>query len=89
MVEVVVVVVVVEVVVVEVVVVEVVVVEVVVGWVLVVAGSRLEAKSDPIAGATATSMIDVSGSEQLANTEPTSTTQKRVLTQPAHHMVWT
>ena len=64
-------------------------VEVVGGSELVAAGWRLEVVAGPIMGATAPSPIDGSASEQPANTRPTSTADRGILTRPAHHMAWT
>ena len=65
------------------------VVEVVGGSELVAAGWRLEVVAGPIMGATAPAPIDGSASEQPANTRPTSTANRGILTRPAHHMAWT
>jgi len=64
-------------------------VEVVGGSELVAAGPRLEVVAGSIAGTTAPSPIDGSASEQPANTRPTSTADRGILTRPAHHMTWT
>ena len=72
-----------------VVVVVVVLVEVVGGSELVAAGPKLEVGAGSIAGTTAPSPVDGSASEQPANTKPTSTADRGILTRPAHHMAWT
>ena len=77
------------VVVVVVVLVVVVLVEVVGGSELVAAGPKLEVVAGSIAGTTAPSPVDGSASEQPANTRPTSTADRGILTRPAHHMTWT
>ena len=64
-------------------------VEVVGGSELVAAGPKLEVVAGSIAGTTAPSPVDGSASEQPANTRPTSTADRGILTRPAHHMTWT
>ena len=61
----------------------------VVGGSELAAGWRLEVVAGSIMGATAPSPIDGSTSEQPANTKPTSTADRGILTRPAHHMAWT